>query len=177
MKLEAARMRTITVVPYDQRWPARFEQIKVELSGAIRTEARAIEHIGSTAVPGLWAKPIIDIDVVIDPGHFETVKAKLAGIGYFHIGDLGVSSREAFDYQNKGHLMEHHLYVCESPSPELKRHLALRDYLRSNDDDRDRYSAIKIRMSNQFPHDIEAYMNGKQPVILDLYSKCGLSHL
>lgn len=70
--------------------------------------------------------------------------------------------------------MDHHLYVCSKDSSELKRHIMFRNYLRTNQSDRERYSAIKIEMAKKFPHDIDSYINGKQPVIVDIYRKCGL---
>ena len=122
-------MREITVVPYDPSWHEAFERICRELKSALHDSVLAIEHVGSTSVPGLYAKPIIDIDIVISTGMFETVKALLGSIGYMHAGDLGIEGREAFKYEGKPHLMVHHLYVCNEDSDELKRHLALRDFL------------------------------------------------
>lgn len=125
-------------------------------------------------MPGLWAKPIIDIDVVIEKGTFPLVKEKLAAAGYEHVGDLGIPTREAFAYSGKEHLMEHHLYVCESDSPELRRHVTFRNYLREHPVDRDRYSQIKVEMAKKFPHDIDSYLDGKGVLIQELYQKCGL---
>ena len=149
----------------------------------------SVEHVGSTSVPGLYAKPIIDIDIVIRNENFEAVKEQLAEIGYFHIGDLGVEGREVFKYKerlidgndiplyqyhDKSHLMEHHLYVCDEGADELKRHITLRDFLRSNDEYCQKYNEIKIEMAKKYPHDIDSYILGKQPVILEIYEKCGL---
>jgi len=171
-------MRRITVAPYDPGWADEFERIKKELMQelmpALSGVVLAAEHVGSTSVPGLYAKPIIDIDIVIETGMFDRVKARLESAGYFHVGDLGIAGREAFKYENKPHLMEHHLYVCEKDAAELKRHLALRDFLRQNQEYREKYSRIKIEMAKKYPNDIDGYMDGKQPVILEIYEKCGL---
>lgn len=134
----------------------------------------SIEHVGSTSVKGLYAKPIIDIDIVIESENFPEVKNKLYNIGYEHVGDLGITGREAFKYNDKEELMEHHLYVCPKESPELKRHLALRDYLRTHEAERNEYSQIKLEMAEKYPHDIDNYLLGKQQVILDIYKKSGL---
>ena len=165
-------MRTITVVPYNPNWAVEFERIKNELM--ISDLVISIEHVGSTAVPGLYAKPIIDIDIVIEQVNFGKVKEQLGKAGYAHIGDLGIEGREAFKYQNKPHLMEHHLYVCDKAAPELNRHIALRDFLRSNQSYREKYSKIKIDMAKRHPHDIDSYILSKQPVILEIYQECGL---
>ena len=182
-------MRTIVIVPYDPNWKNEFERIKSELMTVLAGEVISIEHVGSTSVPGLHAKPIIDIDIVIDSGNFENVKAQLAKIGYFHEGNLGVEGREAFKYkerladgidnplrkyQDKSHLMEHHLYVCDKNADELKRHLTLRDFLQNNDEYRQKYSEIKIEMAGKHPHDIDSYILGKEPIVLEIYEKCGL---
>jgi GrpB-like predicted nucleotidyltransferase (UPF0157 family) len=133
----------------DKKWAAEFEKIKSELASFLGDLAISIEHVGSTSVPGLWAKPIIDIDIVIENDLFEAVKEKLAAIGYFHVGDLGIAEREAFDYKSKNHLMEHHLYVCEKDSGELRRHLTFRNHLRTYQEHRDSYSEVKREMAGK----------------------------
>jgi len=168
------RSEAIIVRPYDENWPDEFEKIKRELTAALGNYALKIEHVGSTSVPDLYAKPIIDIDIVISYGMFDIASQKLANIGYHHKGDLGIAGREAFDYQDKPHFMEHHLYVCHEDADELKRHLALRDFLRGNREYRGKYSKIKIEMAQKYPHDIGNYIDGKQPVIMEIYEKCGL---
>ena len=182
-------MRTITVVPYNPKWENEFERIKDELMSIVSDIVISVEHVGSTSVPGLHAKPIIDIDIVIDCEKFVEVKGRLAKIGYFHIGNLGVEGREAFEYkerlidgiyspacqyQDKSHLMDHHLYVCDKNSDEVKRHLALRDFLRTDNEYRKKYADIKLEMANKYPHDIDSYILGKEPIILEIYEKCGL---
>ncbi len=105
-------MRTIEVVPYNAAWADAFARIRAELLAALGDAALAVEHVGSTSVPGLWAKPIIDIDIVIREGMFDAVAERLNGVGYAHVGDQGIPGREAFKYADKPHLMPHHLYVC-----------------------------------------------------------------
>lgn len=164
----------ITVLPHNPDWKEEFKRIESELLIHIGDVVVAIEHVGSTSVEGLHAKPIIDIDIVIENNMFLLVKQKLKEIGYEHVGDLGIKDREAFSYTNKEHLMEHHLYVCDENSSELKRHITFRNYLRKNANERERYGNIKIEMAKKFPHDIDQYLLGKQSVILDIYRKCGL---
>ena len=165
----------IVVLPYDENWKTEFDKIRGELAPALGDSVLAIEHVGSTSVPGLYAKPIIDIDIVIEEGMFAGVEQKLAQIGYLHVGDQEVAGREVFKYAEKQHLMKHHLYVCVKGTAELERHLALRDYLRTHDLDRDRYSEIKVEMARRYPSDIDAYIEGKGPFIREIYRKCGLS--
>ncbi|MDR0898585.1 MAG: GrpB family protein [Oscillospiraceae bacterium] len=167
-------VRTIVVIPWQSTWPEAFLQIKGELETALAGAALAIEHVGSTAVPGLAAKPIIDIDIVIEADAFETVKQRLAAIGYAHTGDQGIPGREAFHYTGKEHLMPHHLYACPKDSPELRRHLALRDCLRANPALRDQYSQVKIALAEQHPHDINAYIDGKSSLVQEIYKAWGI---
>ncbi|MBQ5342769.1 MAG: GrpB family protein, partial [Oscillospiraceae bacterium] len=114
-------MRNIKVVPYDSGWKKDFEDIRIELQNALGDLPLSIEHVGSTSVPGLSAKPIIDIDVVIENNDLlgDVIEA-LGKNGYIHEGDLGIEGREAFRCEGKPHLREHPLYVCPQDSPELK---------------------------------------------------------
>ena len=134
-----------------------------------------IEHVGSTSVQGLSAKPIIDIDVVIkDYSEFEAVKSALKKIGYHHEGNLGIIGREAFKYDDKAHLRKHHLYVCPKDSPELKRHIAFREYLRTHPDVTREYSQIKEEGAKLYPYDIESYIQHKSPFIEKTYAEIGV---
>ena len=163
------------MLPYDESWKADFEKIKAELEAVLGDLALSIEHVGSTSVEGLSAKPIIDIDVVIkDYSVFDDVSDKLASIGYFHEGDLGIKEREAFGYRDKPHLHKHHLYVCPAHSVELKRHTTFRDFLRANPDSAREYGLVKEKAAQLFPDDIDKYIEYKSPCIERLYEKCGL---
>lgn len=168
-------MRTIIVEPYNKSWPEEFQKICRELTAALGTTALSVEHVGSTSVPGLPAKPIIDIDVVIESYDvFPEVVRRLAAIGYSHAGDQGIPAREAFKYESMPGLMQHHLYVCPRSSPELRRHLALRDYLRAHPDAAAEYGRIKQEGARLYPHDIDAYIAHKSACILDIYRRAGL---
>lgn len=168
-------MRTMHVVveDYNPKWKIEFEKIKAELMMVLSDKIISIEHVGSTSVEGLAAKPIIDIDIVID-NNFEEVKIALESIRYIHEGDLGIHGREAFKYYNKEHLMKHHLYVCNKENEELYRHIKFRDYLKVHKVDRDKYSLVKKEMAKKYPEDIELYIDGKEQIILEIYKKCGL---
>ena len=169
------KTKKIIVTPYNEEWKTEFLKIKREIEKAISDLIIGIEHVGSTSVAGMSAKPCIDIDVIIeDYSIFDEVKTKLSLIGYNHEGDLGIKDREAFDYSDKPHLMNHHLYVCPKNSAELRRHLGFRDYLRSNEAAAKKYSAVKEKAAKLFPDDIDKYIEYKSPCILELYLACGL---
>lgn len=170
-------MRTakVTVVPYDSAWVSAFEAIRLEIEGAIGSLIVGIEHVGSTAVEGLSAKPCIDIDVIIkDYTVFDAVVQRLNSIDYIHEGNLGIEDREAFCYTGKTHLQKHHLYVCPQYSRELHRHIAFRDFMRSHPEAVSKYSLVKETAARRFPDDIDKYMEYKSPCIEELYALCGL---
>ena len=170
------RTRKVTVLPYDEAWQAEFEAIRAEIADALGALAVEILHVGSTSVVGMWAKPCIDVDVVIrDASVLADVIAALATVGYIHEGDLGIRGREAFQYADKPHLMVHHLYVCPSDSAELRRHRVFRDFLRSNPEAVEEYSAVKRAAARLFPDDIDGYIRYKSPCIEKLYEQCGLA--
>ena len=167
--------KRVVVVPYDEKWESAFEEIKNEIRSVIGDRILGIEHIGSTSVKGLSAKPCIDIDVIIkDYSAFTAVVDGLKAIGYIHEGTLGIKDREAFQYTDKPHLMMHHLYVCPQDSEELHRHITFRDYLRSNPEAAEKYSLVKEKAAELFPNDIDRYIEYKTPCIEELYSMCGL---
>ena len=165
-------MRTarIIVQPYSILWEQSFADIRAELQDALGKLVLRIEHVGSTAVQGLSAKPIIDLDVVIrDDSVFEAVVSGLRAIGYTHEGDLGIAGREAFRYAGKEHLQKHHLYVCPLDSAELRRHIAFRDYLRTHPEAVREYSRIKEAGAALHPYDINGYIAHKSPFIESIY--------
>ena len=169
------RTEKVVVLPYDISWKTDFEKIKYEIENAIGDVIIGIEHVGSTAVEGMSAKPCIDIDVIIkDYSVFDDIVKKLETIGYIHEGDLGIKDREAFRYTDKPHLQNHHVYVCPQYSAELHRHIIFRDFLRNNPEAVKKYSSVKEQAAALFPRDIDKYIEYKSPCIEELYKLCGL---
>ncbi len=169
------KIAEVVVLPYNVQWKDDFEKIKSEIINAIGDLIIGVEHVGSTSVEGMSAKPCIDLDVIIkDYSDFDIIVSRLEMIGYIYEGNLGIKDREAFKYFNKPHLRTHHLYVCPQKSEELYRHIAFRDFLRSNVDAVKKYSYVKEMAARLFPHDIEKYMEYKSPCIEELYTLCGL---
>ena len=169
------KTKKVIVLPYDVAWESAFEAIKAEIQTALGDLMLGIEHVGSTSVKGMSAKPCIDIDVVIrDYSVFDEIVRKLGAIGYIHEGDLGIKDREAFKYTDKPHLMLHHLYVCPQDSEELRRHITFRDFLRRTPEAVRKYSLVKEKAAELFPDEIDQYIAFKAPCIEELYIKCGL---
>lgn len=170
--------KKVEVVPYDPAWQARFEELRQHLLSILTGQDVRVEHVGSTSVPGLAAKAILDIDVVLQNGtDFEQVRTALELSGYYHVGDLGITGRQVFKYENKSQFMPHHLYVLLEGSDELKRHLTFRDWLRSHPEDREAYAQAKLAAARQFPNDIGAYIDAKSGIIFEIYQRCGLYQL
>jgi GrpB-like predicted nucleotidyltransferase (UPF0157 family) len=153
---------------YDPAWPSWFDAIRAELAAALGELALAIEHVGSTAVPGMTAKPIIDIDVVIAQGALGAAVAKLSELGYVHQGDLGVPEREAFGLTDRARLDRlppHHLYVCPKDSRELHRHLSFRDYLTRHPEWANELAGLKWSLCETNANDRQAYIDGKSLLV------------
>ena len=168
-------MKMVIVQPYNKEWKSDFEAIRSELDIALGDLAMRIEHVGSTSVEGLSAKPVIDIDVVIrDRTVLPEVVIALQKAGYNHEGNLGIPGREAFKYEGKEHLRKHHLYVCAQDSEELRRHIAFRDYLRSHPEAVAEYSRVKEEGARLYPWDIDKYIEHKSPFIEKIYKEIGL---
>lgn len=167
--------KMVIVVPYSEAWPRDFEEIALRIRAALSGLLLRIEHVGSTSVPGLSAKPIIDIDAVIgDQSALGDVVSALEKIGYRYEGDLGIAGREAFKYEGEDPLPKHHLYVCPRDSAELKRHIAFRDYLLSHPGAAEEYGRIKEEGAALYPYDIDKYIGFKAPFIGRIYREIGI---
>ncbi|MEJ8842633.1 GrpB family protein [Lacibacter sp. H375] len=154
---------------YIATWAFNFQAIKTILAEALSDVLVLIEHIGSTAVPGLAAKPIIDIDIIFENNtDFNTIKNRLESIGYYHNGNQGIMNRDVFKRANEStkhtvlDSVTHHLYVCPAHSEELKRHLLFRNYLRTNEDARNEYQQLKLSLAQEVDHNQKLYAQLKE---------------
>lgn len=165
----------VIINEYDPAWPAVFARLAAIVATPLGGLALAIEHIGSTAVPGLAAKPIIDIDIAVaDDAAVREAIARLATIGYVHEGDLGIPGREAFAAPTW--LPTHHLYVCRADNREYRRHIAFRDYLRAHPDAVRDYAALKRQLALKHRDDRDAYTNAKSEFIAGILALAGWRH-
>jgi GrpB-like predicted nucleotidyltransferase (UPF0157 family) len=165
-------MRRIEVVDYDPRWPKTFKRLGSRIWTALRGVALSIEHVGSTSVPGLAAKPIIDISIVVpERSDVQTGISRLATLSYIHRGDLGIEGREAF--VNPDGLPRHNLYLCPRDSVALANHLAIRSYLRTHPEAAREYGELKKRLAERFPDDIDGYIDGKTAMLLTMLRATG----
>ena len=178
-------MKKIIVEDYNPEWKLQFEALKSCIEKSLQGLFLSIEHVGSTSVEGLAAKPIIDMDIIIEAEGetLQRVIEKLTDLGYRHRGDLGIAGRHAFkrtsDKVPYCHSTEswqnHHLYVCKKDIPSLQNHLLLRDYLRTHPEAVVEYGELKKRLAAKFPYDIDSYIEGKSPFIAEILQKQGFS--
>jgi GrpB-like predicted nucleotidyltransferase (UPF0157 family) len=157
----------VSIQDYDPAWPDAFSKLAARVKAALGSLAVAVEHIGSTAVPGLAAKPIIDLDVVLASSTDlpEAIRL-LTTIGYVNEGDLGIAGREAF--HSPAGEPSHHLYVLIEGAKELRRHLAFRDALRADNALRDKYAALKRGLAEAHTRDRNGYTEAKSAFITTL---------
>jgi GrpB-like predicted nucleotidyltransferase (UPF0157 family) len=153
--------RKVVVVPPDPHWATAYRQAAEEICAALADEVVDCQHIGSTSIPGLAAKPIIDILVTVkEIARVDAYNERMQVIGFQPKGEFGLPGRRYFV---KGSPEEHthHVHVFTAGSSEAQRHLDFRDYLISHPDEKDAYSRLKLELAARFPEDIEAYMDGK----------------
>jgi GrpB-like predicted nucleotidyltransferase (UPF0157 family) len=151
---------TVRVVPYDPAWPALFAAEAARIEAALGPGLPlALEHMGSTAVPGLAAKPILDLLGGYPPGApVAPYVDALVGAGYMHRGEQGIPGREFF---RRGEPRAYHLHLVVEGSTVWREQLAFRDALRRDPALRDAYAALKLALAGRFPRDRESYIDGK----------------
>jgi GrpB-like predicted nucleotidyltransferase (UPF0157 family) len=154
----------IIIEEYDPVWAQQFEALRSRIAPALGPLAAAIEHVGSTAVAGLAAKPIIDIDLLLrGRDDLSAAIKKLYSLGYLHRGDLGIPGRESFRTPPQD--FAHHLYLCLPQYREFDRHVAFRDYLRTHPDDVAAYARLKRQLAAKHRTNRDAYTQAKSEFV------------
>jgi len=159
--------RIIEVLPYDSGWKELFEKEAAQIKKAVKVGLVSIHHIGSTAVEGLSAKPVIDLmPEVLEIAGLDQFDEAMEGLGYVVKGEFGISGRR---FYLKGLVdRTHHVHAFESGSEGLIRHLALRDYLRVHSDEAAIYGELKIKLATEFRYDNDGYCEGKYEFVQQL---------
>jgi GrpB-like predicted nucleotidyltransferase (UPF0157 family) len=153
----------VVVLPYDVRWPELFRAERDPLAGIFGERAAGIEHVGSTAVPGLAAKGIVDILLGLRPLELRPPDLDaMARRGYVYRGELGIPGRHFFQ---KGRPPTHHVHVVEHGSVEWLKHVHFRDHLRAHPEDVQSYAKLKRDLAARYPDDRDAYTEGKSPFV------------
>ncbi len=164
-------MRNVVVVPYDANWPEAFAAEARELRRALQSVALGIHHIGSTSVPGLAAKSVIDILLVAaSHARLDASDAAMVALGYEPRSEFGIAGRRFFVKGGDDH-RTHHVHAFEPGHREIAKHVDFRDYLRAKPHEAQRYGALKLELARRFPTDIEAYMDGKAALIAELQQR------
>lgn len=155
------KLMKVEVVPHNSQWKKAFEIESKQIATAIGKNIVAIHHIGSTAIPTIYAKPIIDFLVEVrDLTLVDKRNAAMETLEYEAMGEFGIKNRRYFRKDRT-----HHVHIFEVNSPEITRHLAFRDYLIAHPKIALEYSDLKRKLAQQYPEDIEGYMDGKDGFI------------
>lgn len=164
--------RAVDVVPYDPSWPAMFEREAALIKQALGKNCLAVHHIGSTAVPGLSAKPIIDIlPVVKNILEVDQAIQEMEKLDYEAKGENGIAFRRFF--QKGIPIRTHHVHVFEEGDPEINRHLKFRDWMRMHGEDAQAYAQLKLTLAEKFPNDIFNYCLGKDSFVASIDARDG----
>ncbi|KAF2848382.1 acyl-CoA N-acyltransferase [Plenodomus tracheiphilus IPT5] len=164
---------SVVVEQYDPKWPVEFESIKSDLVKYLQgVDYLSIEHVGSTSVPGLAAKPVIDVDIIVTREHVQSAIGALIEHGnYDYLGELGITDRHSFKDPKQS--TRYNIYVCVDNVVQTRNHLVLRDTLRSNTELRDEYARVKLELAARSTNIID-YMVGKGTVIQKILKTSGL---
>src|SRR5699024_3135423 len=151
-------------------WPSIFKRAERTLYESFGSYIIDIHHIGSTSVNGLKANPIIDImPVVKNISRVDGFDSEMIAVGYEPKGENGITGRRYF--QKGGDKRTHHVHMFEKGNPEINRHLAFRDYLRAHSDVMKAYGNLKAELAGRYPDDIQAYIHGKEQLVLEINDK------
>ena len=165
------KTRPYAIGPYDPDWPSRFRSEAAAIRSALGDQVMRVEHVGSTAVPGLAAKPVIDIQVSVKAMVPRSAHADgLIGLGYRWAIDPWSVEHEFFSKEADGK-RAFHVHVCPEGSDWERRHIAFRDWLRANPDDAARYERLKRELAERHPRDAYAYADAKTTFISEIESR------
>ena len=167
MKPGGAKHPGVVVVPYDPAWPREFERAAGEVCAAMGGgNLLALHHIGSTSIPNIHAKPVIDmLAVVAELAALDARGDAMRRIGYEVMGEFGIAGRRYFRRDDANGRRTHQVHAFADGSPHVRRHLAFRDFLRAHPAIAREYSELKQRLAAAHADDIEAYMDGKDAFI------------
>lgn len=159
----------IYMVSHDPKWRQLFQQEAEQLTAVLGSSVAAVHHIGSTAIPTIYAKPVLDLLLVVqDLAALDTKQPRMEALGYEALGEFGIPGRRYFRRDNLSGERTHQVHVFENDSPQIKRHLAFRDYLINRPETAQEYSDLKRELAAKHPEDIELYMDGKDEFIQEI---------
>lgn len=158
-------MRKVEVVPYNPEWPALFQAEAKEIGGIFQHALQEIHHIGSTAIPGFTAKPVIDLMPAVDDLHVVDKKqSEMEALGYIAYGEHGIKERRFFTKDIAG-VRAFHVHFFVKDSLHYHRHLAVRDYLIADKEARISYGSLKQALAREYPYSMDDYIQGKHEFV------------
>ena len=173
---EGAPFRKVTIIPYEPQWSDLFKEEAARVKQVLGTNCIDVHHIGSTSIPNLDAKPIIDmIPVVRNIKEVDQSNDKMKALGYEARGEYGIPFRRFF--QKGEGIRTHNVHVYEVGNAEIDRHLKFREWMRTHKEDKEAYAALKKDLSEQFPNDMMAYGLGKEAFIRNRDTHAGFKGL
>jgi GrpB-like predicted nucleotidyltransferase (UPF0157 family) len=159
----------VEVVPHDPRWRAAFAAEAQHVAAALGEIVVAIHHIGSTAIPGIYAKPVVDLLVEVrDLAALDGRSWAMEQLGYEVLGEYGIPGRRYFRKDDREGTRTHNLHAFESGAGEVERHLAFRDYMIAHPADAQRYGELKRTLADAHPQSMDGYMDGKDGFIKEM---------
>jgi GrpB-like predicted nucleotidyltransferase (UPF0157 family) len=162
-------MGKVEVVPHDPRWRDAFEAEARHVADALGENVVAVHHVGSTAIPDIYAKPIVDLLVeVTDIAEVDGRSSAMESHGYEVMGEYGIPGRRYFRKDNREGIRTHHVHTFEAGSAEVERHLAFRDYMIAHPLEAQRYSELKRQLAEEYPQNMDGYMDGKDGFIKEM---------
>ena len=166
----------VEVVPYNYDWQDLFQAEAKQWFDLLNSNVIAIHHIGSTAIPNIYAKPIIDLLIEVKQiNQVDQCNTAIAAKNYDIMGEYGIPGRRYFRKHNSVGIRTYHIHIYEQNSPQIQRHLAFRDYMRTHPKDAQKYSQLKQELALKYPEDIESYMDGKDKFIKDIDQKASIN--
>jgi GrpB-like predicted nucleotidyltransferase (UPF0157 family) len=162
-------MSKVEVVPHNPQWRDAFEAEARHVAAALGENVSAIHHIGSTAIPNIYAKPVIDMLVEVgDIAGLDRQSSAMESLGYEVMGEFGIAGRRYFRKETPEGIRTHQIHAFEAGSAEAERHLAFRDYMIAHPGDALMYSELKRRLAEEHPQNIDGYMDGKDAFIKEM---------
>lgn len=162
-------MRKVEVVPHNPQWRDAFEAEAKPVAVALGENVVAIHHIGSTAIPDIYAKPVVDLLVEVgDITEVDGRSSAMESLGYEVMGEYGIPGRRYFRKDNREGIRMHNIHAFEAGSTEVERHLAFRDYMIAHPGEARRYSELKMKLAEAHPQSMDGYMDGKDGFIKEM---------
>jgi GrpB-like predicted nucleotidyltransferase (UPF0157 family) len=168
-------MAKVTVVSHNPLWRENFEQEAKRVAAVLGENVVAVHHVGSTAIPNIYAKPVIDLLIEVkDINEVDQQSAAMESLGYELMGEYGIAGRRYFRKDNREGVRTHNIHIFAAGSAQVERHLAFRDFMIAHPTEAQRYGELKRQLAEQHPQSMDAYMDGKDSFIKEIDRRAAL---